>query len=38
MRGLKYLCKRCRDGLIGSCPQNDQPVDEDNLDRISTST
>jgi hypothetical protein len=27
LKGLQYLCKRCRDGLIGSCPQNDQPVD-----------
>jgi len=26
LKGLQYLCKRCRDGLIGSCPQNDQPV------------
>jgi len=27
LKGLQYLCKRCRDGLSGSCPESDQPVD-----------
>jgi hypothetical protein len=40
LKGLQYLCKRCRDGLIGSCPQNDQPVDVASMfgDVVSTNT
>ena len=27
LKGLDYLCKRCRGGLAGSCPGNGEPVD-----------
>ena len=27
LKGLEYLCKRCRGGLAGSCPGNGEPVD-----------